>query len=86
MKEVIFEITTPTVDFDVGGFPTVDFDIGSAVIVGSNYYEGVCEATPSSEEQVFSTNGKMMPENFVVHPIPSNYGLITYNGYDITVS
>ena len=49
-------------------------------------YEGDYEATPSNVEQIFSTQYLRMTDNFVVHPIPSNYGLITYNGSVITVS
>lgn len=86
MKQVTFEITTPSVDFDVGAKPKLEFDVGYAAIISSTYYEGACEATPSSSEQIFATSGKTMPEDFVVKPIPNNYGLITYNGYDITVS
>lgn len=42
-------------------------------------YEGKYEATPSDKVQVFDTVGKLMGRNFVVNPIPKEYGLITYN-------
>lgn len=42
-------------------------------------YEGQYEATPSDKVQVFSTAGKLIGKNFVVNPIPKEYGLITYN-------
>lgn len=49
-------------------------------------YTGVTEATPSTERQVFNTAGKVVLKNFVVNPIPSNYGLVTWNGSVLTVS
>lgn len=56
------------------------------VIHDTPYYEGDYEATPSQQEQTFSTNGLAMSQDFVVHAIPSNYGLITWNGSALTVS
>lgn len=50
------------------------------------FYHGTYEATPSSEVQVFPTESKMMEHDFIVNPIPSNYGLITWNGSTLTVS
>ena len=49
-------------------------------------YDGETKATPTNEEQVFATGGKRVLSDFVVHAIPHNYGLITYNGQYITVS
>jgi len=49
-------------------------------------YDGPYDATPSSAAQTFATTGKLMTADFVVNPIPSNYGLITWNGATLTVS
>lgn len=49
-------------------------------------YQGDYEATPSQSVQTFHTGGLLMSDNFKVNPIPSNYGLITYNGSSIMVS
>lgn len=49
-------------------------------------YNGSYEVTPSAETQVLNTAGMRMTENVTVNPIPSNYGLITWNGSVITVS
>ena len=49
-------------------------------------YEGPTEVTPSSMEQVLLTKNYRMTENIKVKPIPSNYGLITWDGSTITVS
>ena len=49
-------------------------------------YEGAYEITPSEETQTLPTNGLRMTDNVVINPIPSNYGLITWDGTVITVS
>ena len=49
-------------------------------------YTGEYEVTPTRETQTLLTKDLMMTANVVVNPIPSNYGLITYNGSVITVS
>ena len=49
-------------------------------------YEGPTEVTPSSETQTLDTRNFRMTENVTVNPIPSNYGLITWNGAGIKVS
>jgi hypothetical protein len=49
-------------------------------------YTGVTEIVPTSETQIIPTNGMMMVEDIIVDPIPSNYGLITWNGSTLTVS
>lgn len=49
-------------------------------------YTGEYTVTPSSEAQTLETNGLRMTDNITVQPIPSNYGLITWDGSTITVS
>lgn len=49
-------------------------------------YEGETEITPSAETQVLQTNNFRMTDNITISPIPSNYGLITWDGSTITVS
>lgn len=49
-------------------------------------YEGNYAVTPSAETQVLQTSGLRMTDNITIEPIPSNYGLITWNGSTITVS
>lgn len=75
--------------FDPGG---QGFDFGidakySPIIVHDvPDYEGQYSATPSQERQVFVTRGMQMLDNFTVDPIPSNYGLIGWNGFTLSVS
>ena len=49
-------------------------------------YKGEYEFTPTQEKQIVPINHKEAIEDVVINPIPSNYGLITYNGAEITVS
>ena len=49
-------------------------------------YQGAYEVTPGDEPQTLHTNGLMMDRDLTVGAIPSNYGLITYDGSTITVS
>lgn len=49
-------------------------------------FEGDYEYTPSEETQTIQIAGKSAYQNITINPIPSNYGLITWNGATLTVS
>lgn len=49
-------------------------------------YAGAYEFTPSAEAQTVPIYGKTATADIVISPIPSNYGLITWDGATITVS
>lgn len=49
-------------------------------------YTGEYSVTPSAAAQTLETNGLRMTDNITINPIPTNYGLITWNGSTITVS
>jgi hypothetical protein len=49
-------------------------------------YEGSYEFTPSSQTQYAPTAYMTCLGDIKINPIPSNYGLITYDGTIITVS
>ena len=49
-------------------------------------YEGSYEVTPSCETQTLSVDHLWMIHDITIDPIPSNYGLITWNGSALTVS
>lgn len=53
---------------------------------GASPYSGATTVTPSSEAQTLETGGHVLLENITIEPIPSNYGLITWNGSTISVS
>ena len=69
--------------------PSVQPSTGTPIareLVERNPYTGDYTITPSAEEQVLETKGLRMTDNLTINPIPSNYGLITWNGSTITVS
>ena len=49
-------------------------------------YTGDYVVTPSEETQTLETYNKRMTGNVTINPIPSNYGLITWDGATLTVS
>ena len=49
-------------------------------------YTGPTSVTPSASTQTLSVYGKTMMSDITVNPIPSNYGLITWDGAVLTVS
>ena len=49
-------------------------------------YAGDYEITPTSETQTIPINGLLAARDITVNPIPSNYGLITWDGSTLTVS
>lgn len=69
--------------------PAATIFAGSQIVreyVDRNPYTGDYSITPSDGEQVLLTKNLRMTDNITVGPIPSNYGLITWNGSTLTVS
>ena len=66
-----------SVSLDVGG----DF-----YAIGPPHYRGPYEFTPSQQAQTIQIDGKVAEHDITVNPIPSNYGLITWDGSVLTVS
>ena len=50
------------------------------------HYDGPYSVTPTTSAQTLETAGKLMTEDITVGAIPSNYGLITWDGSALTVS
>lgn len=65
---------------------TAKFKASVGIPIYPDPYTGEYTVTPSAETQTLSTEGLMMTSNVTVNPIPSNYGLITWNGSTLTVS
>ena len=65
---------------------TIRVSVEKGVLIYPSPYTGDYEVTPSTETQTLLTKGKALSEHITVHPIPSNYGLITWNGSTLTVS
>ena len=87
-KPVTFLLEMPNeLRFDLESRQPVEFNIGGhAVVQQPPLYEGSRIFTPSSQEQVIPTKDTRLDGNIKIKPIPSNYGLITWNGSVITVS
>ena len=49
-------------------------------------YEGEYTVVPGEDAQALPTAGKSLAQDVTVEPIPSNYGLITWDGAVLTVS
>lgn len=66
---------------------TLPASFGSFIVVPvADYYDGDYSITPTTQEQVVPIIGKTARQNITVGSIPSNYGLITWNGSTLTVS
>ena len=67
-----------------------DHGVSGTITVGGSSdlpeYEGSYTITPGAEAQTLQTAYHVPVENIVVEAIPSNYGLITWNGSYLTVS
>ena len=88
MSEVKAEIRAPTMSVSIQA-PGINVGTGSPVVkeyVNAPGYTGTYTVTPNRNTQRLSTAGKRLTEDVVVNPIPSNYGLITWNGSALTVS
>lgn len=88
-----------TVPLDVIGGGSIALGVNGAENVGLDLeqvrtiyederpaYSGPYTVAPGAETQTLETNGKRMTDNVVVGAIPSNYGLVTWNGSVLTIS
>lgn len=89
-ESYILEVTgiqpvTLSVDDDVG----IEFGTDEYIRTHSTdypTYDGPTEFTPSRESQVVETTAHVLLADIVINPIPSNYGLVQWNGAVLTVS
>ena len=66
--------------------PSWSVGVSSAVVAGGIPYTGSYEITPCAEEQTIGTAARVFDRDITIKPIPSNYGLVTWDGSTITVS
>lgn len=57
-----------------------------AEMYGPPSYTGPVTVIPSQSAQVLGTAGRALFSDITIEPIPSNFGLITWDGSTITVS
>lgn len=91
-------VTGPSADIEMLDVPEVVFGIDGddVTFTTSEYveirqseapeYEGPYEFTPTQSTQTAATAYKLAVADIIINPIPSNYGLITWNGSVLTVS
>lgn len=72
--------------FNVRSDSPISFTTQEGIPIYPVSYSGEYTLTPTGETQIFNTEGLMMTRNITVNPIPSNYGLVTYDGSVITIS
>ena len=90
MVDIIFEVELidevlelePILDEDY----IVESDIEMINHIINDPYLGPYVVTPSQSAQVLNTRDLVCNDNITVEVIPSNYGLITWNGSILTVS
>lgn len=75
---------TITGTLSAGGTISGQLTIPAAILPAT--YPGPTTVTPSAQAQTLETAGFYMREDITVEPIPSNYGLITWDGSTLTVS
>lgn len=69
--------------------PSATWHVGEYVQMrtgGYPIYSGATSFTPSQSAQVIQTDGFALESNITIQPIPSNYGLVTWDGSSLTVS
>lgn len=70
---------------EAGG--SISMTVGVSInLVAGQHYQGATTVTPTQEQQILLTQGKVVDANIIVEPIPSNYGLITWNGSVLRIS
>ena len=75
------------VEFEVDDGEEFGLDLEANIeVVGGDPYTGTYTVTPSTQTQTLQTASLFMASNVTINPIPSNYGLITWNGSALTVS
>lgn len=79
-------LDTVPIALNVLGESGVNLNVQGEFIGNMPMYTDSYEFTPSSEEQTISIAGKRAIGDIIIHPVPQNYGLITWNGATLTVS
>lgn len=75
-----------TLSGSLAGVGTLAGTLTVPATVGGDEYTGSYEFTPTTETQTISIQYKIATQNITINPIPSNYGLITWDGATLTVS
>ncbi len=82
--EVYLDADLSYQEYDVTASLDEEYEIEGCV--EGDFYSGATTIIPSRVKQVLNTSGRLLTQDIVVESIPSNYGLITWNGTVLTVS
>lgn len=76
------------IDGEMALTSVIDGEVDKVLLVDLSHphYVGPTEIEPTNTMQTISTAGLLMDDDIIIDPIPSNYGLITWNGAYLTVS
>lgn len=84
---IIGEVSQTDYEFSIESEDSLDFTIDNDITCTvKSPYEGPYSVIPLQVQQILETSNKNLDQNIVVEAIPSNYGLITWNGSVLTVS
>lgn len=80
------KVQTTQTSLKVSGSDGAKLTVDQGIPIYPTDYTGTYKVAPTNRTQTLPTKGLMMSKDVVVDPIPSNYGLITWNGSTLTVS
>lgn len=83
------EMSPTAYELDVEDTVEASFDVDMKIIVNEvigDKYLGPYSVTPTQAEQILETKNLVTTDNITIAAIPSNYGLIAWNGSVLTVS
>lgn len=83
------ELSVEEYSFEISEEAAVDLDMDTAIVVNhivGDQYDGPYEFTPTQETQIVAIELKTATQDITINPIPSNYGLIAWDGSVLTVS
>ena len=66
--------------------PASTISVSTGTFTGTISYDGEYEVTPLEETQILHTAQRLLAEDITIHPIPSNYGRIEYDGAKLIIS
>lgn len=86
-ESVSFELVEAQfMTFELAQVSELNATLETPTVIGARQYEGSYTVTPTTQRQTLLTANKLMTDDVTIEPIPSNYGLITWNGSTLTVS
>lgn len=71
---------------DLSGGESLAGGLSMPKAVSVEEYSGPYEFAPGPDAQIVAIANKKATADITINPIPSNYGLITWNGSTLTVS